>query len=781
MTAMRGAPGTVGRGSRSTVVAERPSAGGASHPEPTGSPRRPPPADRPVLPVLPARIATTAALGGFAGLGWAAQLSPSAGLATIGMLVVALGGGLAVNAAARRPLASRVVASAAAILAVVVAAFLFAGIPLRLLQPSGWGEIATGVDGALTALPGVRVPYAGLNEWIRWTILAGGTLLLGLGAIAALWPGGRTPSRVLAVAALALLYAVPAVEANPSAPFLRGLVFGALLAAFLLLERVRVRSAAPAAALTGAALLAGVLAAAGLDRGRPPIDYEAIAESLQQQGDPTFEWQHTYGPITWTRDGREVLRIRARQSAYWKAENLDGFDGTRWTRTRLLGRVADDAELPAGAPSRRQWFQSIRVRVTGMRSSQIVGAGTTLAVTRPGQAAIPAGSPGTWVVGRELQRGDAYRALVYVPNPSAQQLEQAGPEYPDGLAPYRTLDIPAPAAGPWSPDISVTYSDFGSPRPPLALLPNGFVSRSGGRITEASRYRRSYALARRLAAGAGSPYGFVRRVEARLAKGYRYTETPPLRPVPLESFLFTDREGYCQQFSGAMALLLRMGGVPARVATGFAPGTLDRRRGEYVVRDLDAHSWVEAWFAGFGWVPFDPTPSAAPAATQAIQTSASAASPGSGDLPEGGRPARSSSTNGGGDGSGGAWLFALGGALLAAVALGALLLARLGARTPHGEDPLLAELEVALHRTGRPAPPGTTLRTLEQRFAGSPDAVGYLRALREKRYGHDGAGPTAVQRTGLRRELARGLGPTGRLRALWALPPRPRQSVRSRP
>ena len=62
-----------------------------------------------------------------------------------------------------------------------------------------------------------------------------------------------------------------------------------------------------------------------------------------------------------------------------------------------------------------------------------------------------------------------------------------------------------------------------------------------------------------------------------------------------------------------MALLLRFGGVPARVATGFSPGGFRRRQGEWVVRDRDAHSWVEAWFDGIGWVTFDPTPSATPA------------------------------------------------------------------------------------------------------------------------------------------------------------------------
>ncbi|HTO24763.1 MAG TPA: transglutaminase-like domain-containing protein, partial [Gaiellaceae bacterium] len=69
------------------------------------------------------------------------------------------------------------------------------------------------------------------------------------------------------------------------------------------------------------------------------------------------------------------------------------------------------------------------------------------------------------------------------------------------------------------------------------------------------------------------------------------------------------REGYCQYFAGAMALMLRYLGVPARVAVGFSSGTYDAKSGTWTVTDHDAHAWVEAWFRGYGWLPFDPTPS----------------------------------------------------------------------------------------------------------------------------------------------------------------------------
>ena len=89
-----------------------------------------------------------------------------------------------------------------------------------------------------------------------------------------------------------------------------------------------------------------------------------------------------------------------------------------------------------------------------------------------------------------------------------------------------------------------------------------------------------------------------------------------------------------------MALVLRMAGVPSRVVTGFTSGALDREAREYVVRDLDAHSWVEVWYPSVGWVVFDPTPTIAsprgqPEENRAGDSGATASAPPSlpGDVP----------------------------------------------------------------------------------------------------------------------------------------------------
>ena len=85
------------------------------------------------------------------------------------------------------------------------------------------------------------------------------------------------------------------------------------------------------------------------------------------------------------------------------------------------------------------------------------------------------------------------------------------------------------------------------------------------------------------------------------------------RQDPLANFLFERKRGHCEYFASAMAVMLRTLGIPSRVVNGFRGGEFNDITAQYLIRARDAHSWVEAYFPGYGWVDFDPTPAGPPA------------------------------------------------------------------------------------------------------------------------------------------------------------------------
>ena len=116
-------------------------------------------------------------------------------------------------------------------------------------------------------------------------------------------------------------------------------------------------------------------------------------------------------------------------------------------------------------------------------------------------------------------------------------------------------------------------------------------------------------------ARARNAYDAARAVEAHLSRNayggdYRYSlEMRAAGPDPLSDFLFNVRAGHCEYFATAMAVMLRTLGVPTRVVNGFQPGEYNAAADAYVVRQADAHSWVEVYFPEEdAWVTFDPTP-----------------------------------------------------------------------------------------------------------------------------------------------------------------------------
>lgn len=122
---------------------------------------------------------------------------------------------------------------------------------------------------------------------------------------------------------------------------------------------------------------------------------------------------------------------------------------------------------------------------------------------------------------------------------------------------------------------------------------------------------RVMALARQLTAAEPLPFDQARRIEEYLRTQFAYSlELPKKVPDdPIAHFLFERRRGHCEYFASSMAIMLRVIGIPSRLATGFQSGTYNPLTGWHLVRSSDAHAWVEAHFPGQGWVTFDPTPS----------------------------------------------------------------------------------------------------------------------------------------------------------------------------
>lgn len=721
------------------------------------------PANAPILPVWAARAVAFLALATWGALHWMGLLEPSEpgrawGVVGVGVLAIA-----AMLAAGRLPGRLAPLAATAAIVPLAALMLIAGRVPDELVLPGGWSELAGGISRGISDLPGVRVPYRGLDDWVRTVIPLGGSALVLAAALLAFWPrraklGFPGPALILLVA----LYAVPVVAIDVGTEFLRGAVLTLLVVAYLRLEKLQRPDSLAAAGLAIVATLVALIAAPLLNRDGPWFDYESWALETSASKSTTFTWDHSYTGLNWPRDGRELLRVRARQPAYWKAENLDAFDGRRWRRSQMTLAVDE-------LPQRRRvgrWTQTIKVSIRNLRSDEFITAGYARELDIP-RLSIVQTADGIYLPSRTLRRGDAYTARVYTPRPTVAQRRAAGTDFSPRLGAYTTIHTPVRGVAGAS-SVRMTFPFFGDDGPigvgpPRVGTPEQLLEQAG--------LLRIYELAQALAADARTPEDYVDNVLDHLGgEEFTYSEVPPREASTLDGFLFSAKQGYCQQYSGAMALLLRMAGIPARVVSGFSTGATDTKTSEFIVRDFDAHSWVEVYYPGWGWLTFDPTPGDSPARSQPADATTSSGSI-TGSMPSfGGDPVSERGAGVAAPVESGPWW------RIPLIALGALALAGLLVlgvrRRRRGAPPALAELERALKRTRREPAPGTTLHALERRFAASPAAAGYVRALRDSRYRGEPSQPTRAQRRALRSELGRGGGIIGRLRAWWALPPR---------
>jgi transglutaminase-like putative cysteine protease len=751
------------------------------------------------------RLCTFGALAAFGAAHWVMLVEEAPAGRTLLVVLTAVGGGAVLALLPRLSLPPALMWGLAAFagIATLLLGLMAAGLPGRLLLPEHWAELSDGLDRGLAGVQGVEWPYGGPDPWIRLTILLGAPLLLALAAALAFWPARRAAPvlRVAGLAVLLLLYGAAVTEHDPGSPLGRGLVLLLLVAAYLWLPRLPAREAAVGAAVVVGVGVLSLPVAAALDGDRPWWNYHAWTWFGGGKV-VTFDWNHEYGPLDWPREGTTLMNVSSDRPHYWKAEALDAFDGFRWYRSGDADQARTGAELPFDRFSSEgtdwdygeyngAWDETIDFTVRSLSSNLVVGAGVTY--DSEGVRANSFGDGTTRLTGNAvLRQGDSYTIDTYAPDPTAEQMRGAPSGYSSDQIQYTAIRLP-------NPDESATEDPArqGDTAPGAAaeLRQRVFVPLRGDPISgdgateaaaalQASGYAPMYELAQELTANERTGYDAVKAVERHLQTNYAYSERVPTRPLPLMGFLFEDERGYCQQFSGAMALMLRMSGIPARVAAGFSPGSFNRDTREFRVRDLDAHSWVEVWFTGIGWVPFDPTPAAAPAESQSSASATSAAAADAGEVRVGGAgvapervdsgPATATPEDGGAN-------TLVVGALLLVVALGAgtavLVTRRISRAHTLGPSELaevqLRELRGTLERLGWDVPATTTLLALERRlgrFAG-PRSAAYAEALRASRYDKgEPPGPGLGERRAVRRELTRG-NVRDRLRGLLAMPP----------
>jgi hypothetical protein len=711
------------------------------------------------------------ALALFASLHWAALVEPQQSRRALVATLVATIAGVLIGLSGRLPRAPGTAVRIVLIVAAAVVVTTAMGIRFKLLMPAGWDTLHDRVSGGLASVGRVNEwPYKGHNVWLGLTTMLAVPLVFVPAAAAAFWPRARDDrslGRAAALVLLVTLYGV-AVAARPfDLQALRGIGLLACLAVWLWLPRLRGRDAAAAAGAIGIAAVLALLLTPQVASRQPWVDYRHWSWTLHKEKTIGFDWRHSYGPLHWPRKGTTLLLIKSKNPHYWKAETLDRFDGRGWTTSPQR----DPSFVNTRISDKPGWTETVRVTLRGLRSDVVIGPGSLIAPIRDLPSDPVYLSNEVALFNNQLKSGDSYTVTGYTPDPSVKQM-RAAPSPSAPLGNYTTIQLADPGG-------------FVSSAVEMPLRGRPYTGDSDAfQRLEASRYADTYDLARRIAGTATTQYDIVRRIGAYLERNYDYSERVPSHRYPLDAFLFRDKKGYCQHFAGAAALMLRMLGIPVRVASGFAPGTLDNKTKEYVVTDLDAHSWIEVWFEGIGWVPFDPTPAQAPASSQAASFTplSEIASAARGDqkdkLPAKLRADIIGDTSGGARAvakdDGLAWGWIAGGIVVALLAAIAVLMSVL--RLRHGRRPLpppCGDAEVdhlvrLLARAGLEIPAGTTLLGLEARMQrlGGDEVAGYAERLRRRRFGAtDEPPPGRAERKKLRQALAEaiGAGPLARL------------------
>ncbi|WP_274363053.1 transglutaminase-like domain-containing protein [Paenibacillus thermotolerans] len=414
-----------------------------------------------------------------------------------------------------------------------------------------------------------------------------------------LWPGIDTNEGLLRASLSGLL--MLAVLNAPKWEKASGFAFSG--------GRGSIAAAATAGAIVGTAVLGGGYAlSASLPRQVEPVEVEGVIDWAQQFGagnvPAALETKTGYdsydgnlgGPIT--QDDSVAFIARSSKPTYWRGESKDVYTGRGWRESALTdGSEVFEADLKSvyalnGGALGAGIYGSYRayddrpgetvqqeVQVVDEALSQLVFAGGK--VLRFAQLSARSGDSvsdihirhdaenGSYFVGTDSITLASYAFEAAVQTGGEEKLLLDRGTVPDDVS-GRYLQLPD-------------------------SLPSRVKELALEIVKELPRNRLMYVMA----------------VQKYLHENYAYTldtKHPPRGADFVDTFLFEDRQGYCNHFSTAMVVLLRSLGIEARWVKGFAPGAADAESGDFIVRAKDAHSWVEVYFPESGWVPFEATP-----------------------------------------------------------------------------------------------------------------------------------------------------------------------------
>ena len=339
------------------------------------------------------------------------------------------------------------------------------------------------------------------------------------------------------------------------------------------------------ACAVGLLLSAGTIGEEGPGRAAVVAGTAVVALALLVPRLPLSDATISPGAIDWTRIGTggtsrldvqadvgdylesgrdaELLRVESEEPLLWRGGTLDSFDGVRWTDTTSPAED-DGTELDPSVPVR---FVRQEVEVLNAKTDVLFGG---YQIVETDRFDADRNSDSSWSLDEPFEEGTNYEVISAIPQPTAGQLRASGTTYPASVE-RKFLQLPPSTPGVVAETAQKIRGDYDTSTP----------------------YDAARAVERYLIYDGGFIYN--------LDVSYRRADKA------VEEFLGDGKEGFCTQFSTSMALILREMDIPSRVVYGATTGD-EVDDGEYVVTGSNMHTWVEVYFPGVGWYPFNPTP-----------------------------------------------------------------------------------------------------------------------------------------------------------------------------